>query len=690
MPPRRDISSSPNNHFNYPDTPTSASIYLSPSNLSPLPFSPSSSSNSDLYPLYALIDLCQNCKSPLTAPHYCQKCTAEHLKKQFTEWTSGNVKIDAIIRESQVTATNHEELIEWISFDRFREVTYIAQGGFGKVYSAIWIDGPIAYWDKERGEWLRRPQYKVALKVSKNKEDGDFLHEFESQRSANKTGPNSHVLWFMGITKDPSIQTYMLVMPFAQYGDLRYYIHKNYAILTWPQRLRILYYISKGLSNIHDAGIIHKDFHTGNILQLSTHHSYIGDLGLSEPVDTPSPDQKKILVKERLWSWWEEVDFADLELSIIKKDFMLVEEKRIEEFEIKEQLNQSPSSNIDFVHPQACYSSRLLPMADFCDSSKNEDEYQDFIAAESRENDNLINWNERVSGDYINSEHEQHSSSSCSSSKRSTFSSDAINSNNLTQIPDSLFSLKNENSNSTNSGSSSKNNSNILPRKSSVVDMTLRREREITRLEKIDESPIMENYIKSQAIKTGNQTTGITTEFSAFEILRSSSKQFHDPDDSEEDFEENFEENFQESLFSRKDSFGSNDKLYTPILPPGVRESQHTGLTPEIGRLFSQELFPKTKEITDFTAGSLYDFELMSPPPSHDFDTSFKRGGVPKERWRNFDISMEHFSSGRVKRSHIDSDGESNKVNEEVRSTTMESFVISSPVGEIGRPDSRY
>ncbi|CAG8592694.1 2135_t:CDS:2 [Ambispora gerdemannii] len=687
-----------------PNTPTSAPIYLSPSNLSPFPlspfpFSPSSTGNSDSYPSYASTDLCQSCKSPLTAPYYCQKCTAECFKNQFSKWTSGDAEIDAIIQESQVTATNREELIEWISFDRFGEVTYVAQGGFGKVYSAVWIDGPIVYWDKERGEWLRRQQYKVALKVLKNEENGfvgSFLHEFQAQRNANKSSHDSYVIWFMGITKDPSTQTYILVMPFAQYGDLRTFIRSNYATFTWTQRLKIVYYISEGLSNIHDAGIIHKDFHTGNILQLSTHHSYIGDFGLSEPADAPY--------------------------------FMLVEGERAKEGQ--EQLNQLPSSSnvIDFVHPKACYSSRLLSTLEF--SSKNEDEDQDFTI-ESRENDNLINWNEKVSEqtnalDYTNSEHEQHSSSLSIRSSTSIFSSGNINSNNstnLTQI--GSLSLLEHYESSNNSVSSSKNNSNASSRKSSM-DITLRRERgEVIRLEQIAESPVMENSVKSQAINASDQSTGITSEFTAFEIVNTSrnfSTQFRDPEDSEENFEQdsdNNQEDEDKSFF--KDSFGSNDKLYTPILPPGVRESQHTGLTPDIQLVFGSRLFSETKETSDFTAGSLFDFELMSPPPSDMFSRDNSGGftnlfgeyddeesdceeenreedggggGIPskaKERWRNFDISMEHFSSGRAKRSLVDSDGESNKVDEEVHPSSTESFVISSPVMDgIGRPDSRY
>src|ERR1043165_9916934 len=50
--------------------------------------------------------------------------------------------------------------------------------------------------------------------------------------------------------------------------------------------LKLLYDISKDLNNIHYAGYVHADFHSGNILQdksiSKNMQSYISDLGLSK------------------------------------------------------------------------------------------------------------------------------------------------------------------------------------------------------------------------------------------------------------------------------------------------------------------------------------------------------------------------------------------------------------------------
>ena len=46
------------------------------------------------------------------------------------------------------------------------------------------------------------------------------------------------------------------------------------------------------LKNLHDADIIHRDLHSGNILSTGNNNFSIGDLGLSQPVDNVSSKTK--------------------------------------------------------------------------------------------------------------------------------------------------------------------------------------------------------------------------------------------------------------------------------------------------------------------------------------------------------------------------------------------------------------
>ncbi|CAB4420034.1 unnamed protein product [Rhizophagus irregularis] len=71
-------------------------------------------------------------------------------------------------------------MIEWIEYDKFEDVEYLAKGGFGTTFKAVWKDGP---WGRNYGKQLERNgEIKVALKCLHNSQDitADFLKEIES------------------------------------------------------------------------------------------------------------------------------------------------------------------------------------------------------------------------------------------------------------------------------------------------------------------------------------------------------------------------------------------------------------------------------------------------------------------------------------------------------------------------------
>src|ERR1043166_2647607 len=95
---------------------------------------------------------------------------------------------------------------------------------------------------------------------------------------------------FYGITKDPETNNFMMVMKYANNGNLRQFLNNNFNSFDWEKKLRNLFVIAHGLSKIHDKGLIHHDFHCGNILSnddyaLETCYPQITDLGLCKPVN---------------------------------------------------------------------------------------------------------------------------------------------------------------------------------------------------------------------------------------------------------------------------------------------------------------------------------------------------------------------------------------------------------------------
>ncbi|EXX79528.1 hypothetical protein RirG_004690 [Rhizophagus irregularis DAOM 197198w] len=102
---------------------------------------------SELYESYIKYGLCERCKQIRTHYTWCQTCNSLIFKENSKNWTSGNANIDKFIQEAQLNAKEYWQVLEWIDYSQFSKVKYIAKGGFGTVYTAIWREGYISSWD---------------------------------------------------------------------------------------------------------------------------------------------------------------------------------------------------------------------------------------------------------------------------------------------------------------------------------------------------------------------------------------------------------------------------------------------------------------------------------------------------------------------------------------------------------------
>src|SRR3954452_4917481 len=122
---------------------------------------------------------CKNCGEEYTniSRHWCKPCQIENLKGNFTNWTSGNEKIDELIQEMQLKVNKWNDIVfEWIPYNQFSDIEEIGRGGFATVYSAIWKDGPLKY---DYKQYTRKSNQKVALKCLHNSQNitNEFLNE---------------------------------------------------------------------------------------------------------------------------------------------------------------------------------------------------------------------------------------------------------------------------------------------------------------------------------------------------------------------------------------------------------------------------------------------------------------------------------------------------------------------------------
>ncbi|CAG8496503.1 15860_t:CDS:2 [Acaulospora morrowiae] len=213
--------------------------------------------------------MCENCERIETGRKWCS-CYKAIFERNFINWSSGYENIDHFLRKAQQEANSVCELLEWIPYNRLRNILFVKKGGFGAVYSGIWCDGRIQRWDGNSGDWQRYGEEKVALKSLKISEDisNKFLSELEKYYICTKKV--SHVLRSFGITKNPKNNELYMVMEWAENGNLQEYLQKNGRMngrrMTWINKLNLLDSIANGLETIHREKLTHGDLHSGNIL----------------------------------------------------------------------------------------------------------------------------------------------------------------------------------------------------------------------------------------------------------------------------------------------------------------------------------------------------------------------------------------------------------------------------------------
>ncbi|CAI2163826.1 2705_t:CDS:2 [Funneliformis geosporum] len=193
------------------------------------------------------------------------------------------LKENNLIYESQLKTKHYWGNLEWIPFDSLINGKLIGEGGVASNYTATWLDG------KPRGTIKKKPSpITVALKKIKNSNNviEAFISELKIQHKCDS--PDVLFLKIYGITKEPITENFMMVLEYAEYGNLRSYL-KNFN-LKWESKLKLLNKISNDLSEIHKLNFVHKNLHSGNILLSGAGHfgPKITDIGLSQLINDSS------------------------------------------------------------------------------------------------------------------------------------------------------------------------------------------------------------------------------------------------------------------------------------------------------------------------------------------------------------------------------------------------------------------
>jgi hypothetical protein len=91
-------------------------------------------------------------------------CRTCYLMETFKP--SGNTIIDNFITScTQINLV----IMEFAPYGQFKNIEFIAEGGFSKIYKATWVDGPITNWSNiNNGNIFRKHNRTVVLKKLNN------------------------------------------------------------------------------------------------------------------------------------------------------------------------------------------------------------------------------------------------------------------------------------------------------------------------------------------------------------------------------------------------------------------------------------------------------------------------------------------------------------------------------------------
>ncbi|KAG9305877.1 hypothetical protein G9A89_016529 [Geosiphon pyriformis] len=250
-------------------------------------------------------NLCKPCQKSIkdNGDNYCNACHFIFFEKLYKDFSSGNKEADEIIKNPIYIPpnNNHDDddddeydddyliYYEWIPWERLSNIKEIARGGFGIIYKATWFNGLINKSTiKHNGEmkYERKREKEVAIKIIPTN-SLEVFKELNIQRAMfiNNGERLYRISRIYGITQNAETLEYGIVMEFAEHGDMRKYLSTNFHSTSWSDKLRIVHQLVIGLDSIHSSGMVHRDLHSGNILQSNTYSVNIGDLGLCQSVN---------------------------------------------------------------------------------------------------------------------------------------------------------------------------------------------------------------------------------------------------------------------------------------------------------------------------------------------------------------------------------------------------------------------
>ncbi|EXX69760.1 kinase-like domain-containing protein [Rhizophagus irregularis DAOM 181602=DAOM 197198] len=162
----------------------------------------------------------------------------------------------------------NNKVVNFIPFNELTKPEFFKKGGFGLIMKAIW---------NKTGNYV---VYKKLTNTNAVRDDilNAFIHELKIHLHFDYC---DRIIRCLGISQDVMTKEYLLVMQYANGGDLRNYLKDNFKKLTWGDKKRLAFQIADGLNYLHNENVLHRDLHSKNIV-IHENNAKIIDFGISK------------------------------------------------------------------------------------------------------------------------------------------------------------------------------------------------------------------------------------------------------------------------------------------------------------------------------------------------------------------------------------------------------------------------
>ena len=103
--------------------------------------------------------------------NWCDECRLKHFDSTYGENPTDNNRIVEILKHNYVNSRDLGELIEWVKYNEFKQITEVEDRGSFKMYDAIRKTGFIRSLEYNRLSWARSQNENVNLKSFEILED---------------------------------------------------------------------------------------------------------------------------------------------------------------------------------------------------------------------------------------------------------------------------------------------------------------------------------------------------------------------------------------------------------------------------------------------------------------------------------------------------------------------------------------